>query len=101
MLNKIFPFNLQAQTPTIESLKVSDQLKALLYDIIKYGAQGASTLDLHAEHHGNIPSKVKRLIAAGAIIHTIKKDITDKRGALRRKVAHRIFVGFDSSITGI
>ena len=98
MLIKLFR---PSTNPQVEALQVSALNRALLYDIIKHGAKGASTLDLHAEHHGNISVNVKKLIERGALIHTILQDAIDKRGIVHHRIAHRIFIGFDSSVTGV
>lgn len=97
MLNKLFKL---PTNPVVEALPISDQNKAFLYDIIKHGVKGASTFDLHAEQHGNISAKVKKLEECGVLIRTEKRDVVDKRGNVRRRIAHRIFIGFDATIIG-
>lgn len=97
MLNK---FLISYRYPEVESLPISDQLKAFLYDIIRHGSKGASTYDLQAEQHGHISVKINKLSAAGVIIDTVKKDVIDKRGQVRRRVAHRIFIDIDPSVIG-
>ena len=89
-----------AADPQIEALPVSKQLKSMVYFIKKCGPNGASTFDLHAEHFGNISRCISKLELAGVMIATVKKDVIDKRGDKRCRIAHRIFKGFDSSYTG-
>lgn len=97
MLNKLFK---PTTHPVVEALQISEQYKAFLYDIIKHGTKGASTFDLHAEQHGNISAKVKKLEELGVIIRTEMRDVIDKRGHERRRIAHRIFIGFDAAVIG-
>lgn len=87
--------------PKVQALPISGTLKSFLYEIMNHGPQGASTFDLQAEQYGNISAKVRALQEAGVIIKTIYKTVIDKRGQRRRRVAHRIFIGFDHSITGV
>lgn len=97
MLSRILP---HARDPQIEALSLSNELKSMLYFIKKCGTQGASTLDLQGEHYGNISRAIQKLEAAGIMIKTVKRNVIDKRGNTRKRIAHRIFIGIDSSLTG-
>lgn len=83
--------------PEIEALQLSSQLKSFLYDIIKHGQKGASTFDLQSEQHGNISTKTKAVQEKGVLISTSYRDVIDKRGNLRRQVAHRTFHGIKTN----
>lgn len=87
--------------PEVEALELPPKLRALVYYIKKHGKNGASTLDLHAEHFGNISRDIAQLISAGVLIKTEKRDIIDKRGFKRKRVAHRVFLGIDPMYIGV
>lgn len=97
MLRRFFP---QIMDPEIEALSISEEQKSMLYFIKKYGTNGASTFALQGEQYGNISRMVQKLIAAGAIIETVKLNVIDKRGNIRKRIAHRIYKGIDHSIAG-